>query len=90
MVKASTIWVVLSLAVSKGWQLRHLDFNNAFLNGHLTEDVYMAQPSGYVNPTFHHYVCKLDKAIHGLKQAPQGWNTTLTIELLQLELKSSR
>lgn len=41
-VKASTIRVVLSLAVSKGRSMRQLDFNNAFLNGQLLEDVYMS------------------------------------------------
>ncbi|XP_038882221.1 uncharacterized protein LOC120073443 [Benincasa hispida] len=61
-VKASTIKVVLSIVVSKGWALRQLDFNNAFLNGKLTEDVYMHQPPGYVNSDFPNHVCKLNKS----------------------------
>jgi hypothetical protein len=32
-VKASTIHLVLSIAVSRGWHLRQLDFQNAFLHG---------------------------------------------------------
>lgn len=48
-VKASTIRIVLSIAVSQGWSLCQLDLNNAFLNGTLTEDVYMAQPPGFVD-----------------------------------------
>ncbi|RVW39413.1 Retrovirus-related Pol polyprotein from transposon RE1 [Vitis vinifera] len=73
-----------SLAVNKGWQLRQLDVNNAFIQGHLSKDVYMAQPPRFVdrdNPT---HVCKLKKAIYGLKQAPQAWY----LELCQFFIES--
>jgi len=43
-VKAATICLVLSIAVSQGWFLRQLDVQNAFLHGFLEEDVYMRQP----------------------------------------------
>ncbi|KAL2492715.1 cysteine-rich RLK (RECEPTOR-like protein kinase) 8 [Abeliophyllum distichum] len=82
-VKSTTIRLVLSLAVSRGWQLRQLDVNNAFLQGHLSEDVYMAQPPGFVdrdNPT---HICKLKKAIYGLKQAPRAWYFELRQFLIQ-------
>lgn len=41
-----TIRTVLSIALHHYWDIRQLDVNNAFLNGHLTEKVYMAQPTG--------------------------------------------
>ncbi|KAL5750488.1 hypothetical protein ACOSP7_025091 [Xanthoceras sorbifolium] len=71
-VKPTTIRVILSLAVSKGWSLRQLDINNAFLNGVIAENMYMQQPPGFMaaNPSL---VCKLHKALYGLKQAPRAW-----------------
>lgn len=44
LIKPATIKVVLSLAMMNGWHIRQVEVNNAFLNGELTEEVYMAQP----------------------------------------------
>ena len=71
-VKPTTIQIVLHLAVTKGWSLRQLDVNNAFLQGTLIENVYMQQPPGFVHSQFPNHVCKLRKAIYGLHQAPRA------------------
>jgi hypothetical protein len=76
-VKAATVRLILSIAVSRGWSLRQLDVKNAFLHGVLQEEVYMNQPPGYVDPRYPKYVCKLYKAIYGLKQAPRAWHARL-------------
>ncbi|KAA3465059.1 Retrovirus-related Pol polyprotein from transposon TNT 1-94 [Gossypium australe] len=78
-VRATTIRVVLSLAVMKGWSLRQTDVNNAFLNSDLTEDIYMEQPPGFEVPSTNgqQLVCKLNKALYGLRQAPRAWFHTL-------------
>ena len=62
--------LVLSIAVSNGWSFRQLDVNNAFLQGRLSGNVFMTQPPGFVDSDHPSYVCKLHKAIYGLKQAP--------------------
>lgn len=81
-VKVTTIRLVLGQAVSRGWVLRQLDVNNAFLQGELSEDIYMSQPPSFVDPERPDYVCKLKKAIYGLKQAPRSWYNALRTFLL--------
>ncbi|KAH9723964.1 retrovirus-related pol polyprotein from transposon RE2 [Citrus sinensis] len=49
-VKSATVRVVISLAVMKQWEIRQFDVNNDFLNGELTEEVFMDQPTGFVRP----------------------------------------
>jgi hypothetical protein len=89
-VKAPTIRVILSLAISKGWMIQQLDVHNAFLHGFLEEDVFMHQPPGYEDKSRPHYVCKLDKVLYGLKQAPRAWYARLSTKLLELGFKISK
>ncbi|KAG8489227.1 hypothetical protein CXB51_017298 [Gossypium anomalum] len=91
-VKPTTIRIVLPLAVSRGWSLRQVDINNAFLNGDLHEEIYMQQPPGFEQ---HHLdgrqlVCKLRKALYGLKQAPCAWFHKLRDFLLASQFVASK
>jgi hypothetical protein len=51
-----------------------MDVKMTFLNGNLTEDVYMTQPEGFVDPKHVGKICKFQKSIYGLKQASRSWN----------------
>ena len=77
------------MALSARWPIHQLDINNAFLNGHLAEDVYMQQPSSF-SSTDSTLVCKLHKAIYGLKQAPRSWFPKLSNILISLGFHSSK
>ncbi|GKE06854.1 retrovirus-related pol polyprotein from transposon TNT 1-94 [Tanacetum coccineum] len=49
-----------------------MDVKSAFLNGKLKEEVYVNQPLGFESNKFPNHVCKLDKALYRLKQAPKA------------------
>jgi histone deacetylase 1/2 len=89
-VKPATVRLVLSLAISRGWSLRQVDVSNAFLHGFLSEDVYMQQPPGFEDDRFPSHVCKLQRALYGLKQSPRAWYARLSARLHQLGFVSSK
>ncbi|XP_012834032.1 PREDICTED: uncharacterized protein LOC105954894 [Erythranthe guttata] len=81
-VKHATVRLILTLAVTNGWPLRQLDVNNAFLQGSLSDEVFMDQPPDFINTDFPHHFCKITKAIYGLRQAPRAWYQELPNFLL--------
>jgi len=82
--RLDTVRLLLAIAANWGWQVHHLDVKTAFLNGELTEDVYVSQPEGYVVEGKEKLVLKLSKALYGLKQAPRAWNVKLDGSLKKL------
>ncbi|GAU51364.1 hypothetical protein TSUD_383580 [Trifolium subterraneum] len=89
-VKASTVRIILSIDVHLNWDIRQLDINNAFLNGYLKETVFMRQPEGFSDPTKPHHICKLSKAIYGMKQAPRAWFDRLRTALLNWGFQNTK
>lgn len=69
-----SIRIILAIAAYFDYEIWQMDVKTAFLNGNLTEDVYMIQPEGFVDPKNAGKICKLQKSIYGLKQASRSWN----------------
>ena len=70
--------ILLSLACHLRFKVYQMDVKIAFLNGLLKEDVYVAQPKGFIDPHFLDHVLYLKKALYGLKQSPRAWYDRLT------------
>lgn len=67
----TTVRLLIAVASTRQWGLSQMDVKNAFLNGDLTEEVYMTPPPGV--PHKPGEVCRLRKALYGFKQAPRAW-----------------
>lgn len=61
--------------------LSTLDVQDAFLHGVLEKEVYMCQPPGFVDPDHPDHLCRLVKALYGLKHAPRAWHAHLGSDL---------
>ena len=73
-----SIRILFALACHLRFKLYQMDVKIAFLNGLLKENVYVAQPKGFIDPHFLDHVLYLKKALYGLKQAPKVWYDWLT------------
>ncbi|PKU87036.1 Retrovirus-related Pol polyprotein from transposon TNT 1-94 [Dendrobium catenatum] len=89
-VKLPTIRILLTIALHNSWPVQQLDVANAFLHGTLSETVYMSQPKGFEDNSRPDHVCKLNKAIYGLKKAPRQWYNTFTSFLVTLGFSHSQ
>ncbi|CAI7753941.1 unnamed protein product [Closterium sp. NIES-54] len=78
---------MLGTAANRGRRIKQMDITTAFLNGIILEELYMQQPGGLDDGSGK--VCRLKKAIYGLKQAPCAWYHKLEETLLAGGFKQS-
>lgn len=73
----NSLRLLLSLAATYDWEIHQIDIKSVYLNGLLDEEIYMEQPKGFKVPGKENKVCRLRKAIYGLKQVGRQWHEHL-------------
>ncbi|CAB0045375.1 unnamed protein product [Trichogramma brassicae] len=73
----NSIRAFLVISAAHNLKLRQFDVKFAFLNGDLTENIYMKQPEGFDDRSG--MVCHLQKSLYGLKHSARCWNKSLLI-----------
>nr|GEW74907.1 Gag-Pol polyprotein [Tanacetum cinerariifolium] len=71
--RLEAVQIFIAYAAHKSFPIYQMDVKTAFLNGPLGEEVYVAQPDGFVDPDHPEKVYRLRKALYRLKQAPRVW-----------------
>ncbi|GJV18204.1 retrovirus-related pol polyprotein from transposon TNT 1-94 [Tanacetum coccineum] len=83
--RLESIRILLAIAYENDFKLYQMDMKSAFINGFINEEVYVAQPLGFIDFQKPNYVYKLKKALYGLKQAPKAWYDRLKLFLMKHE-----
>ncbi|GKC21520.1 retrovirus-related pol polyprotein from transposon TNT 1-94 [Tanacetum coccineum] len=76
--RLEAVRIFVAHAAHKSFPIYQMDVKTAFLNGPLKEEVYVAQPEGFIDPDHPEKVYLLRKALYGLKQAPRAWYDELS------------
>jgi hypothetical protein len=71
-----SIKLLLQFAATKDWEVKQLDFDTAFLNATLNEDIYVKIPEGFDRSTLPPgcNALKVNKTLYGLRQAARNWH----------------
>jgi len=85
--RLEAIGLLLSYAVNHGIILYQMDVKSAFLNGVISEEVFVKQPPDFEDLKHPDHVNKLKKSLYGLKQAPRAWYDRLSNFLIKNDFK---
>ena len=67
------IRTIMALDSMMKWDIHQMDVKGTFLNGVIEEEVYIEKPQGFEVEDRVTHICKLKKALYGIKQAPRAW-----------------
>ncbi|GJV54569.1 retrovirus-related pol polyprotein from transposon TNT 1-94 [Tanacetum coccineum] len=82
-----SIRILLAYACALDYKLFQMDVQSSFLNSFINKEVYVAQPSRFIDFEKSDHVYKLKKALYGLKQAPKAWYDRLKAFLIKHDYK---
>lgn len=85
--KFDSIRAILSIAAADNFLIKQFDVETAFLYGEIEEEIFMTQPTGFIDPEYPKSVCKVLKSIYGLRQSACNWNITFTENLRRFGLQ---
>lgn len=90
--RLTTIRTIIAIATQLDLDLHHVDFDAAYLNGKINEEIYMEMPEHYSsqNTANPNTVWQLRKSIYGLKQSGRTWYKRLNDELLRAQFNRSK
>lgn len=83
-----TLKILLSYCCQKGLIIEQMDVETAFLNGKVLSEIYIKQPRGYEDGS--NKVCKLEKALYGLRESPRAWYKCFDEFMNELGFKRSK
>ena len=72
-VEWSTVRLLFVLTVARGLHRQTIDFNNAFVQSHLPEPIYLELPPEYTSPKGTDNVYKVRKSLYGDVRAAKLW-----------------
>nr|GEU77504.1 hypothetical protein [Tanacetum cinerariifolium] len=70
--RLEAVWIFIAYAAHDTFPIFQMDVKTAFLNGPLKEEVYVAQPDGFVDPDHPEKVYRLRKALLWIKASSKG------------------
>ncbi|CAI7904717.1 unnamed protein product [Closterium sp. NIES-54] len=82
--KMTTLRVLLHVAAQRDFELHSLDFNTAFLQGSLHEEIWLCHPPGFTGSFPAGTQWSLRRPVYSLRQAPREWHDTLRTTLASL------
>ncbi|GJW37023.1 retrovirus-related pol polyprotein from transposon TNT 1-94 [Tanacetum coccineum] len=76
--RLEAVRIFVAYAAHKSFLIYQMDVKMPFLNGPFKEEVYVAQPDGFVDPDHPEKFYHLRKTLYGLKQALRAWYDELS------------